>query len=286
MADKCHDKKIKELFKEPPLSCLIDLVHNYMYCGESIPQAKRILAYKAFVDVTGYKPINFEEIFKDLEKQHGDFINFNSYYIYFPIAVIVIIFLWGLVLVNRLSWAEALFGTITVLIILYIFAMAYRIHGNDYLSNKNQQFAEKAKEIQQNNENIIAYLPQGLLAVACAITCNNRSCWKCNPLLQNNNNNNNIISLSPIKRRRYRKKCTSSDDESSSKDCCAIGDLFSLDTDSSSKSSECTDLVDGCNISSFLSSITSDDKPSSSFSKSSDSDSLFCDNKRRHGTWD
>jgi len=183
--NNCFNNKHKQ-----PLSCLIELMNNYMYCGEPIPEFKRRLAYKAFTDVTGFKPANFEEIFNIIREHQNKVIKFTAFYVYLPIIIIIVIILLGLALIGSITWGGAIFGSIATIIILYIFAVGYRFHTVNFLSSRTQETLALSRGIQQNLENTIAYLPQGILSSACAITCNNLGCWKCNPVLQNANGPN------------------------------------------------------------------------------------------------
>ena len=269
-----------------PLSCLINLINDYMYCGESIPEEKKRLAYKAFVDVTGFRPANFEEIFRIIREHQKAVIRFTALYVYLPVILIIIVILWGLALIGSITWGGAIFGTVATIIILYIFATAYRFHTTNFLSSRTEETLALSRSIQHNLENTVAYLPQGILASACAITCNNLGCWKCNRRLQNGQNligqgaqnmpesqsdTQTILQKAHPKKKNKRKQNHHQENKSESSSIKGPIDCWSLDTDNdSSESNDLKKLAENNDdaLSSIFSELSNDNSNQTSFSSS------------------
>lgn len=170
-----------EVASRPPISCMIDLVTDpNSECGVEIPSNKRKAAFNAFSEVTGYKPINLSQSFNHITSTQKKILNFNAFYIFFPIFLLGLIVIWLMVGVGWIDWIVGLFLTALSFLILYGFSMAYRIHAQNFLNNENNQLQNDANAAQTNFENSIAYWPQGLFAVACAVTATGGTGWTCN----------------------------------------------------------------------------------------------------------
>lgn len=173
---------LAEAASQPPISCMMELVTGpYADCGEEIPSDRRQAAYDNFVAITGYRPINWNQTLNHLNAQQKTILNFNAFYIFFPIFLLSVIVIWLMVGFGWINWVVGLFFTGLVFIILYGFSMLYRIHAHSFLNQQNQQLQQDVTNAQRNFENSIAYWPQGLFSVACAVTAtgDTRS-WRCN----------------------------------------------------------------------------------------------------------
>jgi len=177
----CAAIAVGQVVGQQPFSCMVDLINNYSSCDEDIPQSKRNAAYKAFSEVTGYRPANLNTIFDTVEDEFNALVNFNAFYMFAPTMVLLLIIIWLMVGFHWINWVIGLFFTVLVIVILYGFSILYRIHFQSYLRSRNKVIQNQATISQQSFENSIAYWPQGLFAAACAVTCDGTTgCWSCN----------------------------------------------------------------------------------------------------------
>lgn len=168
---------------KPPLSFMIELVTGpYVDCGTEIPSDKRQMAYKAFTEATGFDPINYNQVFNQLTSQQKKILNFNAFYIFFPLFLLSLIVIWLMAGFGWFDWIAGLFLSGLVFIILYGFSMLYRIHAQSFLNDQNNMLQNDANVARQNFEDSVAYFPQGLFAAACAITSTGGTGWVCNNL--------------------------------------------------------------------------------------------------------
>ena len=97
-----------------------------------------------------------------------------------PIFILSLIAIWLMVGFSWFNWIVGLYLTVLTFVVLYAFAIFYRIHASDYLYNQNKKLQNDATNAQKNFENSIAYWPQGMFAVACAVTSTGTTGWVCN----------------------------------------------------------------------------------------------------------
>lgn len=169
-----------KLMAQKPYSCMIDLINNYSSCYQEIPLDKRQAAYKAFVDVTGYKQPNLDLIFNNVEGSFDALVNFNSFYMFAPTLIMFLIIIWLMVGFKWMTLGLGLFFTVLVIVVYYSFTIAYRINFEYYMRTRRQTIKNQTNLAQNAFENSIAYWPQGLMAAACAVTCDNpEDCWTC-----------------------------------------------------------------------------------------------------------
>ena len=170
-----------EVVSQQPFSCMVDLINNYSNCDGDIPESKRKAAYKAFTDVTGYRPADLNSIFDTVDDEFVALVNFNAFYMFAPTMVLVLIIVWLMVGFRLINWVIGLFLTVLVIVILYGFSILYRIHFQSYLNSRTAEIQNQATLAQNSFENSIAYWPQGMFASACAVTCDDSGdCWSCN----------------------------------------------------------------------------------------------------------
>lgn len=170
---------LAETAKKPPVSCMIDLITGeYSDCDVEIPNDKRKAAYDAFTEVTGFKPYNFNKIINDFNEREKKILNFGAFYMFFPIFLLSIIAIWLMVGFGWLNWVIGLFLTVISFVVLYGFSVIYRVQ----VQNSLTSFTDESQQLQQesNFEDSIAYWPQGLFAVACAVTATGGTGWTCN----------------------------------------------------------------------------------------------------------
>jgi hypothetical protein len=172
-----------------PISCMLELLTgSYSECGSNIPNDKRQAAYNAFVEITGYKPVDWNHLFNDINEDQKTILVFNSFYIFVPILIIILIAIWMMVGFGWFNWVIGLYLTISAILILYMFSIIYRIHVQTYLDSKLSQRESDINDSQHNFENSVAYWPQGLFGVACAVTATGSTGWICNEPATNNQN--------------------------------------------------------------------------------------------------
>lgn len=171
-----------EMANTLPFSCLIDILTGpYSNCNVDIPRAKRQAAYEAFSDVTGYQPMNLERAFSSIGSDFNALSNFNAFYMFIPTLILLFVGIWLMVIFKWFNWVVGLFLSSFVLVILYGASVAYRVHFQTYLENRNKTVLNEARLAQFRFENSIAYWPQGIAAAACAVTCTGGTgCWTCN----------------------------------------------------------------------------------------------------------
>ena len=164
-----------------PISCMLNLLNGpYSQCGATIPDDKRQLSYDVFTEITGYKPIDLNHVFNDLNEEQKTILIFNAFYIFMPMLIIILIAIWLMVGFGWFNWVIGIFLTVSAILIIYIFSVVYRIHVQNYLNSRADQRKRDADIAQNNFQNSIAYWPQGLFGVACAITATGTTGWKCN----------------------------------------------------------------------------------------------------------
>lgn len=172
-----------EMANTLPFSCLVDILTGpYSNCTVDIPRAKRQAAYEAFSDITGYQPMNLERAFSSIGSDFNALSNFNAFYMFIPTLILLLVGIWLMVIFKWFNWVVGLFLSSFVLVILYGASVAYRVHFQTYLENRNKTVLNEARLAQFRFENSIAYWPQGISAAACAVTCTTGTtgCWTCN----------------------------------------------------------------------------------------------------------
>lgn len=169
---------------QAPISCMIELLTGpYANCDAEIPNEQRRAAYNSFATITGYRPINWNQALNHLNDQQKNILNFNAFYLFFPIFLLAMIVIWLMVGFGWFNWVVGLFLSGLVFIVLYGFSMLYRIHAHTFINDQNQQLQQDVSDAQNNFENSIAYWPQGLFAAACAVTATGgASGWTCNEI--------------------------------------------------------------------------------------------------------
>lgn len=195
---------LAETATQPPISCMIDLVTgSASECNTEIPPDRRTAAYNAFTEVTNFQPADLAVFFSQVTDEQRRILNLNAFYIYFPTFVIILIAIWLMVGFNWISWPVGLFLSVLAFIVLYSFSILYRIQVFGLLSNQNTTWQSNAANVQSNFVNSIAYWPQGLFAVACAVTSTGDTGWTCN-----SGTTSETLVLSPEKKKANRARLT------------------------------------------------------------------------------
>jgi len=195
----CRASTAGDVIFSQPFSCMIDLIQNYSSCFEDIPQDKVEESYNVFKDITGWNQPNLANIFNSVDENFENLVNFNSFYMFAPVLFLFFIIIWLNVGFGRTTWELGLFFTVLVVVILYGFSIAYRVHFDTYLRNRSRIIQQELNQSSTSFQNSIAYWPQALFATACTITCDS-NCWKCNgsgncPPCRPNNVVNNTPSI-------------------------------------------------------------------------------------------
>ena len=166
-----------QLVNEAPFSCMIDLIVNHSDCDKPIPIEKRVAAYEAFSEVTGYKQADLGTIFDTINGDFTALVNFNAFYAFGPTAIAMIILIALMMGFKKMTWELGFFLIVFAIVLMYSFSAMYRMHVRSYLNGRTHTVQEAIKEAQLSFENSIAYWPQGLFAAACAVTSDD---WTCN----------------------------------------------------------------------------------------------------------
>lgn len=168
-------------WNQTPFKCLIDVINNNSTCKTQLTPAARQAAFKAFSSVTGYEPMNMNQVFTDIHNQTYTIVGFTAFYVFMPVLILILVALWLMVGFGWIQWAPALYLSILSFIILYGFSILYRISAQNYLNKQLSSLKNIAHTYNDNFQSTIAYLPQGLFAVACAVSSDGQSdAWTCN----------------------------------------------------------------------------------------------------------
>ena len=164
-----------------PFSCMTNLLTGpFSECGSEIPVSRREAAWNAFSEVTGYRPVDLNQAFTTLSDQQKQIINFTAFYMFVPIFVVITLGICFMIAAGWINGYTGLFLIGLLFIILYGFSVLYRVFVLDFLSSEHQQLQNNIAAAQDNFQNTIAYWPQGLYAVACAVTATGTTGWTCN----------------------------------------------------------------------------------------------------------
>ena len=164
-----------------PISCLINLINEYMTCGKPIPPEKITAAYEAFVQVTGYQPPNVNGAINYTTDELNKITMATAFFVFFPMMILLVALIWILVALKLMDWGLGLFLTVVVVVLLYVFAILYRQYVQSTTKNLNNNLKTINQQSLANQQQTIAYTNQGLMAAACAITCQSGTkCWTCN----------------------------------------------------------------------------------------------------------
>jgi hypothetical protein len=160
----------------PPISCMMDYL-NDADCNSEICWEKRQAAAKAFIETTGYQPPNYDNVFANIEMNLERMTDFNAGYIFTPIFLLILIVIWLAVGFGWFNWVVGLFMSVLAWAVLYGSAVLYRVQAKTYIRNSASNNAAFAKQLQSDFADTIAYWPQGMFAIACAVTNDG---WQCN----------------------------------------------------------------------------------------------------------
>ena len=177
----CAAVEAAQLVEEEPFSCMVELVDKYMNCNQDIPQDKIDLAAEAFIETTGLQTTNLDRVTGEINAINQDIVHLNAFYTFVPVLIFVIILIWVMVGFGIMNWALGLFFTVLAVVVLWSFNIAYRIHARNLLQQSAANLNNLAIEADNNFKDSLAYWPQGMFAVACAVTCEEGTeCWTCN----------------------------------------------------------------------------------------------------------
>lgn len=178
----CPEKPVNDcaFARQVPFSNMIDLIQNHSCCNEDIPADKRKQAYNAFNDVTGYKALDLTQVFNIIHNETQTLVHYNGLYGFIILFIIFLLLILLGVGIGLISWMVALFLIGTIFIILYTFSLIYRIQVSSFTNSQHQDIQQHATTSQNNFQNSIAYWPQGLFAVAAAVTSHGCTGWTCN----------------------------------------------------------------------------------------------------------
>lgn len=170
---------LAEAVSKPPISCMIDIATG-SDCNTEISPDRRRAAYRAFTDVTGFQPANLGNLFAQVTNEQRNVLNMTAFYIFFPMFILILIGVWLMAGFDWIAWPVALFISVLAFILLYGFSMLYRMQVYNNLVSQDQIWKADAQAVQNNLANSVAYWPQGLFAVACAVTATGGTGWTCN----------------------------------------------------------------------------------------------------------
>jgi len=163
----CQALKIGNMANSQPLSCILNLMENNPQLSKSQIEA----GYKAFVDVTGYKPYeNNNDVVIQQEMVQKQMSYITSFYIYFPICIILLIAIWILVGYNVFPWTVGIILSIFLILIIFIFSAIYTYQFEQLILHNKSITQEEMQNIKEQYQQSIALWPQAMFSVICAIT--------------------------------------------------------------------------------------------------------------------
>lgn len=177
----CHAAYAGQIATTEPFISMIDVIANQSCCGQKYTETIEDAAAQAFSDVTGYKPVNLDTAFDTLQHQGQIILEFNSFFFFMPVLILILIVIWLMVGFRWINWVVGLFATTLSIVVMYGFAIAYRVSALRYLNEQGIIVKQNLQNAQNNFHNSIAYWPQGLFAATAAIANNgDPSSWTCN----------------------------------------------------------------------------------------------------------
>ena len=180
----CAAIGLGEMATEAPISCILELITNFMNCGQVLTPAQLNAAYTAFVQVTGFKPFDQAGALNELENSLEVFANITVFYFIVPITIILVVAILLMAGFSWITWIAALFFSIAIIVVMYAVSVAYRISIENALRTRFSNLENAAVAANLNLQSTIGYVPQGLLAASCAIvgTGGTGTPWTCNPV--------------------------------------------------------------------------------------------------------
>ena len=124
----CKIKNVADIMSQKPLSCLIDLINNYMNCGQQLTQDQKNAAYQVFSTITNNAPINFNQVFETLRTQQISNTDYYSLYIFFPITFLMLVLILVMAIFKWINWIVAIFLMMFVILVFYGFSVLFRIN--------------------------------------------------------------------------------------------------------------------------------------------------------------
>lgn len=170
------------MWGQQPFTCVQELIRKYGDCNVSISQEKRTAAFEAFSRATGYQSPDLDALFDNINFVNETIINFNSGFMYGPILFLIWVIIWTMVWFGWFNWVVGLFMSSFALVILYGSSVLYRVTARLWLNENYDNIQQNTQILQDSFENSVAYWVQGLLAAACAVTCEDPEspdCWSC-----------------------------------------------------------------------------------------------------------
>lgn len=152
---------------EEPFSCMFDLIKTN---PPNLTPEQRRAAFDAWAATTGFSAPDYVAVFDSMTHQQQAIVNFTSYYAYAPTLILSLIMIWLAVIFCWINWKTGLFFSVLAIVVLYGFSVLYRFTAKQWLSEQNKASASVALRLESQFENSIAFWPQGLFDVACAIT--------------------------------------------------------------------------------------------------------------------
>lgn len=156
-----------------PITTFYDLITKFPTLNSQMIDK----AVKAFKDTTGLDPatltvssVQTTSSAKQIGKQ---IINFNAFYIFFPVGLVFFIGIWLMMGFGWFDWAVAIYLSFLLILIIYTFDVMYRIHAQHAIDNvvdEETTTVSTSEETTQNMKTFIAYLPQLVHAIGTALS--------------------------------------------------------------------------------------------------------------------
>jgi ABC-type multidrug transport system fused ATPase/permease subunit len=171
----------EDLIKSEPISCILKLMADYMDCDSKISKHKVEKAWKVYSNVKGEKEIDLVKILNEFGEQAVIRGSITAFALLFPLLILSFVIIWLFAWYIGNKWALATYASVIVNVFIFIIGAGYQVSLEVYEKDSLKSIHDYLSEIQQSKRDSVVYEIQGLLAAACAVTCEEgEKCWYCN----------------------------------------------------------------------------------------------------------
>jgi len=140
------------------------------------------LAYRAFVDATGYSQTPVENNANIIKDAQLALTSANILYVSLLIGITLIIIIWVFCLSGSFNWVVAIILTVVIIFFIVILSFAYSSKCNTIINDEISKLKNEAQLSSENFESSVAHWPKGLYEILQSIINSNES------------NNDNLIN--------------------------------------------------------------------------------------------
>jgi hypothetical protein len=173
---------MNDLTQIEPYSCLFEILKlPYSVCDEKIDQKALEAANNAFESITGF---NYDGLLETITRTNKEFYQYqiSNLFLFVPMFLIVVLVALIFVLLGHINWIAGAFMIVIGFLVIYYLSYSYRTIIVDLNDKENKRIKESLEAWKMQYQNSLAYLPQAIAAIACAVVKNgSEDAWKCNP---------------------------------------------------------------------------------------------------------